>query len=123
MINENDGPFKQLLDRYKYPGRYPTASPELGAAHYRDEAGVSLRRLNARLATRPFLMGEAMSLPDAAIFPFVRQFASVDKIWFDTTYAGPLTAWLNTLVTSPLFLGVMKKQSGATQIAMATAAN
>lgn len=109
LINENDGSFKQLLDRYKYPARYQTTAPELGAAHYRDEAGVFLRRLTSRLATRPYLMGAAMSLPDAAIFPFVRQYAQVDKAWFDRAYEGPLAQWLDALVCSPMFVAVMRK--------------
>ena len=54
-------------------------------------------------------MGAAMSLPDAAIFPFVRQFAQVDKAWFDRTYQGPLAQWLDTLVSSPMFVAVMRK--------------
>ena len=109
LINDNDGSFKQLLDRYKYPARYQDIAPKLGAAHYRDEAGVFLRRLSARLATQPFLMGAAMSLPDAAIFPFVRQFAQVDKAWFECAYEGPLTQWLDALVGSSMFVAVMRK--------------
>ena len=109
LIEENDGPFKQSLDRYKYPARYRDIAPRVGAAHYRDAAGVFLRRLSSRLATQPFLMGEAISLPDAAIFPFVRQFAQVDKAWFDRTYQGPLVQWLDTLVCSPMFVAVMRK--------------
>ncbi|MEO8383882.1 MAG: glutathione S-transferase [Betaproteobacteria bacterium] len=109
LINENDGSFKQLLDRYKYPARFQTTEPLLCADHYRDEAGVFLRRLGSRLATQPFLMGAAMSLPDVAIFPFVRQFAAVDKTWFDHTYAGPVAQWLDVLVGSPIFVAVMRK--------------
>ena len=109
LIEENDGPFKQSLDRYKYPARYQDIAPSVGAAHYRDEAGVFLRRLSSRLSTQPFLMGAAMSLPDAAIFPFVRQFAQVDKAWFDRTYQGPLAQWLDALVGSSMFIAVMRK--------------
>ena len=109
LINDNDGSFKQLLDRYKYPARYQDIAPELGTAHYRDEAGIFLRRLSARLATQPFLMGAAMSFPDAAIFPFVRQFAQVDRAWFECAYEGPLAQWLDALVKSPMFVAVMRK--------------
>jgi len=109
LIDDNDGPFKQLLDRYKYPARYQDFAPGIGTAHYRNEAGVFLRRLSSRLARQPFLMGAATSLPDAAIFPFVRQFAQVDKAWFDRAHEGPLAQWLDALVGSPIFVSVMRK--------------
>jgi glutathione S-transferase len=109
LIQENDGSFKQHLDRYKYPGRSPQDAPERTAEHHRDEAGAFLRTLNSRLASRAFLMGETLSFPDAAIFPFVRQFAHVDKTWFAAAYDGPISKWLDRLVHSPLFLAVMRK--------------
>ncbi len=109
LIDENDGSFKQLLDRYKYPSRSQPSAPAHFAGHYRDEADTFLRMLNSRLAKHAFLMGETLSLADAAIFPFVRQFAQVDKVWFDAAYDGPLATWLDKLVGSPLFLAVMQK--------------
>ena len=109
LIDENDGSFKQLLDRYKYPSRGHPNTPAHFAGQSRDEAGAFLRMLNSRLTKHAFLMGETLSLPDAAIFPFVRQFAHVDKDWFDSAYDGPLATWLDKLVGSPLFLAVMKK--------------
>ena len=109
LIDENDGSFKHCLDRYKYPGRGQPDGPQHAAEYYRDEAGVFLWKLNARLTTHRFLMGEHLSLPDAAIFPFVRQFAHVDKVWFDAAYGGPLSTWLDWLVRLPLFVAVMQK--------------
>lgn len=109
LIDENDGSFKLLLDRYKYPNRGRQNTPAHFAGHYRDEAGTFLRMLNSRLTKHAFLMGETLSLADAAIFPFVRQFAQVDKAWFDAAYDGPLATWLDKLVGSPLFLAVMQK--------------
>lgn len=109
LIDENDGSFKRHLDRYKYPGRSEPDTPKHATEHFRDEAGVFLRVLNSRLARHNFLMGQSMGLADAAIFPFVRQFAHVDKSWFDVAYAGPLAYWLDSLVRSPLFLSVMQK--------------
>ena len=111
LIAANDGPFKQFLDRYKYPGRGQPNAPTHFAEQFRDEAGAFLRMLNSRLARHAFLMGETLSLADAAIFPFVRQFAHVDKAWFDAAYDGPLAAWLDRLAGSPLFLAVMQKDS------------
>ena len=109
LIDENDGSFKQCLDRYKYPGRGQPGAPEHAVEYYRDEAGEFLQMLNSRLARHRFLIGEHLSFADAAIFPFVRQFAHVNKTWFYTAYEGPLAAWLDGLVRSPLFLSVMQK--------------
>ena len=109
LIDENDGSFKRHLDHYKYPGRGEPVTTKHAAEQYRDEAGGFLQVLNSRLARYNFLMGQSMGLADAAIFPFVRQFAHVDKSWFDAAYAGPLAVWLDSLVRSPLFLSVMLK--------------
>ena len=109
LIDENDGSFKRHLDRYKYPALGEQDAPEHAAGHYRDEAGTFLRALNSRLVWHNFLMGDSIGLADVAIFPFVRQFAHVDKSWFDAAYAGPLACWLDSLVCSPLFLSVMQK--------------
>lgn len=105
LIAYNDGPFKQLLDCYKYAGRFP----EHPAAHYRDEAGKFLGELNARLARHAFLLGARMSIADAALVPFVRQFAMVDKAWFASTAWHALNRWLDALLASAPFTAVMKK--------------
>jgi len=44
-----------------------------------------------------------------AIFPFVRQFAFVDKPWFDQAPYPGLQAWLQSFLDSKLFTNVMKK--------------
>jgi glutathione S-transferase len=49
-------------------------------------------------------------LADIAIFPFVRQFAAVDKAWFAAAPYPKLQAWLQMLVESTLFVSVMEKQ-------------
>ena len=46
---------------------------------------------------------------DVATFPFVRQFAFVDKPWFDDTPYPLLLAWFNRHLESDLFLSVMHK--------------
>ena len=107
LIDENDSSFKIQLDRYKYPNRHPGHAAEI----YRDEGGKFLQILCSRLATHAYLMGERQSLADAAIFPFVRQFAHVDRDWFYATYDGVLTNWLDGHLNSPLFLSVMQAES------------
>lgn len=113
LIARNDGPFKQWLDRYKYPNRASSRLPDgssLPAAHHRDAAGAILADLDARLARSAWLLGERMSIADAALAPFVRQFAMVDPAWFATTPWKSLQRWLDTIVGSPRFITVMQKR-------------
>jgi glutathione S-transferase len=105
LIETNDGAFKQALDRYKYANRFP----EQPASAYRDAAGTFLHTLNARLPTQGFLCGDRATLADAAIFPFVRQFAAVDRGWFEASEFRQLAAWLQRWESSPLFARVMQK--------------
>ena len=77
LIARNDGPFKTDLDRYKYPDRHD-ADPSL----HRQRGVDFLRALDARLAERGQLCGPQRGMADAAIMPFVRQFAAVDRDWF-----------------------------------------
>ena len=105
LISENDGAFKQALDKYKYASRFP----EQSAASYRSQAEVFLCKLEQALQERPFLSGAHLSLTDVAIFPFIRQFAAVDADWFAQATYPKLQAWLQARLESSLFLGVMAK--------------
>ena len=105
LISENDGAFKQALDKYKYASRFP----EQSAASYRSQAEVFLCKLEQALQERPFLSGAHLSLTDVAIFPFIRQFAAVDANWFAQATYPKLQAWLQARLESSLFLGVMSK--------------
>lgn len=105
LVQQNDLAFKPLLDRYKYADRYP-AFP---AGHYRAEGERFLRQLEARLQQSRFLLGDSLGFADVALLPFIRQFALVDRDWFDATPYPQLRAWLEALLASGLFLGVMGK--------------
>lgn len=106
LIDANDGGFKTLLDRYKYPERHP----EAGQQAYRDEAMVWLLALDGRLAHSRQLLGDTPSLADLALMPFVRQFAQVDAPWFDAEApCTHLKAWLTAWTGSALFDAVMVK--------------
>lgn len=105
LIGDNDGVFKQNLDRYKYPSRFP----EHSAAFYRSEGEKFLLRLELLLSQNKYLLADKPSLADIAIFPFIRQFAAVDAAWFENTPYPKLKAWLQWLVTSDLFVKVMVK--------------
>jgi glutathione S-transferase len=106
LIAENDGSFKQALDQYKYAIRFP----EQPAETYRSNGEAFLRKLESMLQQSEHLFGDLRSLGDIAIFPFIRQFASVDADWFESAPYPKLRAWLESLITSTLFLSIMDKQ-------------
>ena len=102
LIAWNDGTFKHDLDRYKYPERY-AAEP---LAH-RESGSKFLQELNGRLARTRQLCGPERGLADAAIMPFVRQFAAVDQAWFNDQPLPHLRAWLTGHLASELFQKIM----------------
>ncbi len=106
LLAVNDGDFKYWLDRYKYFERYPDHPQQF----YRLKAEECLlRRLENRLRDMPYLGGQYPCMTDVAIFPFVRQFAAVDTIWFAQSSWQATCSWLNIWLESPLFTRVMAK--------------
>jgi len=105
LIVQNDNVFKQHLDHYKYADRFPEHSLE----YYRQQGEEFLVQLESRLASSSYLFGEHVSLADVSLFPFIRQFAFVDKHWFDNSRYTHLQNWLEGWLQSPLFLSVMEK--------------
>jgi glutathione S-transferase len=105
LLAWNDGEFKYFLDRYKYADRYPEFSED----YYRGQGEVFLAELESRLKANAFLCGASFALADAAIFPFVRQFAAVDNAWFQACPYPALRTWLEKQVASDLFTAVMLK--------------
>lgn len=105
LIAQCDGDFKAQLDRYKYPNRY--ALPD-GLAH-RDLGAQYLQMLNTRLQAQAYLHGDHFGLTDAAIAPFVRQFAHTDPAWFARQPWPALQAWLAAFESSAVYLRVMDK--------------
>ena len=105
LIAENDGPFKDNLDRYKYPTRYEISDP----VPYRIEGLAFLKKLNARLLKTLYLCGNDFSFSDAAISPFIRQFANNDREWFNALDLPGIQNWLESILRSDQFLGVMEK--------------
>ena len=105
LIAECDGPFKQELDRCKYPSRYPEADP--GAE--RAKAVAWLDTLEQRLAAQPHLFGHHAALADMAIAPFVRQFAGIDADWWGAQAWPHLQVWLARWQASELLASVMHK--------------
>ena len=105
LIQRNDVEFKSALDRYKYPERYP----EFSMPHYRAQGETFLRELNQRLDKNRHLFGDKASIADLAILPFVRQFAQVDRGWFDASPHAHLRKWLDQWIASDVFDSVMRK--------------
>jgi len=102
LIARADGPFKHALDRTKYAARYP----EEDAAEHRAYASAFLADLDAQLGDWLY---ERPTLADYAILPFVRQFAFIDKTWFDAQPWPNLQRWLETFLASPEFNAIMDK--------------
>lgn len=118
LIAQCDGEFKFHLDRYKYPTRY-------GFAHgqeHRKAGAEFLEQLNTRLTlgehTLPniiqpqavrHLCSTHFGLADAAIAPFVRQFAHTDPTWFAEQAWPALQQWLSAFEASAQFQQVMHK--------------
>lgn len=107
QIAHNDGPFKRHLDRYKYPQRSGLASGSTD----RDLAAAWLTSLEQELQIQPFLAGGHFGLADAAMAPFVRQFAHTDPVWFAAQPWRALAAWLTHFESSDLFKAIMQKHA------------
>ena len=104
MIHRNDIEFKQWLDKYKYNNRHPENTLEF----YRDKCANTLIKYEVLLEKTPYLRGEKIQLVDMAIFPFVRQFANVEREWFASTFPN-IEEWLEMWIQSELFRRVMPK--------------
>lgn len=105
LIEQNDNQFKAHLDCYKYWERYPAESQ----LFYRTHAEKFLLLLENLLLSHRYLLAGRITMADIALFPFVRQFAFVDKAWFDQAPYPRLQFWLQTFIDSALFERAMKK--------------
>ena len=102
LIDQTDGPFKHALDRTKYATRFP----EQNTQEQRAIAAAFLTTLDQQIDRCIF---ERPSIADLAILPFVRQFAFIDKAWFDDQPWPKLHTWLNNFLTSDDFDQIMQK--------------
>jgi len=105
LIENNDGEFKFYLDRYKYADRYP----EHTELHYRQQGEKTLAKLESLLNNNGCLLGANWTLADIAVLPFIRQFAFVDKDWFDQSPYPAVRHWLDDFLKSDLFKRIMLK--------------
>jgi glutathione S-transferase len=107
LVEMNDYSFKPDLDHYKYADRYPQHPRE----YYRSQGEEFLQQLEEMLASSRFLLGASVTAADIAVFPFIRQFAFVDKNWFDQTPYVNLQQWLQGFLQDSLFGSIMMKYS------------
>jgi glutathione S-transferase len=101
-VQRFDRDFKHHLDRYKYPNRYqsdPFVHQNAGLDMLKDQEAI--------LTQQGFLASDTFSFLDAALFPFVRQFAAVDADWFEGQSIPATLAWLQRLQASTLFQACM----------------
>lgn len=103
LMSTCDGSFKQALDRYKYPNRYPDIDP----IENRDVASGFIHDLEKRLDHN--LFGQDPKLADFAILPFIRQFAHVDLNWFSAQPWDKTKVWLQNFKESDRFAAIMGK--------------
>ena len=105
LIRQNDGDFKANLDRYKYADRYP----DFPQPYYRKQGEAFLAQLQSRLSSQAYLCGTHFGVADAAILPFIRQFAAVDQDWFQQAPYPAVRLWLADFCGADLFAAAMQK--------------
>ena len=106
LIAQNDGVFKRHLDRFKYTDRYPGESRD----EHRDAGLRILADWSQRLEQNPWLLGPVISLADAALWPFVRQWRFADPDAFEANgQLAPLREWLQRFLDDPSFERLMQR--------------
>ncbi len=105
-IDTSDGPFKTLLDQYKYPNRFPELESE---SVLKDALELMLLPLEKSLQAHSYLLANNMTWVDVAIFPFIRQFSMVDPERFEQLPIPATKEWLAKYLQSELFKSVMHK--------------
>jgi len=107
LIDDADNDFKPNLDRYKYQNRYPNLPKEQDADYFYARCKTFLAKLEALLAQHHFLSGDDVGFTDIAVYPFVRQFANVERSRFEALPYPKLIEWLREFEASTLFTQVM----------------
>lgn len=105
LVEMCDSAFKQALDRCKYPDR----ADENQVRRAWLDAETWLQTLELRLTHHAALCGPRTSVADAAIFPFVRQFAAIDPSRWQAMALPKVRDWLNAWLQSALFAHIMEK--------------
>jgi len=99
LVETNDYSFKEDLDQYKDPESYPEHPME----YYRERGEEFLEELNDMLEENTFLLASHITIADIAVFPLIREFAMVDKDWFDSAPYPKLQTWLACILNTEWF--------------------
>jgi glutathione S-transferase len=108
LITQFDDEFKTCLNAYKCAKRYR----ENNITKCRQACEVYIQVLENRLTTNEqqrFLMSAQESLLDIALLPFIRQFAKVERQWYQQSPYPKVRQWLNFYLQSAMFTKVMAK--------------
>lgn len=105
LVETNDYSFKEDLDQYKSADSHPEHPVE----YYRQRCEEFVEELNEMLKENRLLLAPHITIADIAIFPFVREFAMVDKDWFDKAPYPELQRWLDFILDTEWFREAMKK--------------
>lgn len=105
LINNNDQAFKPLVDKYKYPNKYPDENQDTIRLHLAKE----LKKLDQQLQQANYLAAKRVTIADIAIMPFVRQAYKVQDNWFMQLGLTALSNWLEHLVSKQYFIAAMQK--------------
>ena len=105
-IEKNDGPFKKLLDQYKYPNRHPELKQDVVLSEAME---LMLKPIESSLSSSQFLLGNQITWVDIAIFPFIRQFSMVNPQEFASLPLPATRKWIEHHLESALFQAVMEK--------------
>ena len=104
IISYNDSSFKKTLDRTKYRSNLI----DFDIVKERKVASEFLNYLD-NLLTKTFLFDDKKTLADIAILPFIRQYAFIDRTWFNEQKWGNLIKWLDKFLESPSFYTIQTK--------------
>ena len=104
-VGRFDDEFKPSLDKYKYH----RTTDEKSREYYRDKNLGWLSAINDRIPAWVDRRSGPLSFEEMALLPFIRQYAAVDPLWFQSLTYSWLSDWLDQWLKDPMFMGVMKK--------------
>lgn len=103
LVSKFDNEFKSALEQYKAAKRYH----EDNLIECRQVCEAYVADLEQRLTAHTFLVSNRESFADLALFPFIRQFAKVERKWYLQSPYPNLKQWLNNYLQSAMFNKVM----------------
>jgi glutathione S-transferase len=110
LMAQCDGEFKYHLDRYKYPNRFDDVNDMeyAGKLDHRAKAAEFVDHINALMMQNSYDFSSCLGIYYAGCMPFIRQFSSVDKVWFGAQAWPQLQAALTSFEASAQFKTIMQ---------------